>query len=80
MIDLTSVRNAMDEASKIVADLDGREVVDPDSTTTKRVDVAQVTRELIRLADLLDMAAALARNEYHVTKGAPDPIFDRSQP
>lgn len=90
MIDLTAVQNLLDEAEKAVTLLNGRDINDSpglqssrDENTVagrRRAEVAECGRELLRLADNLTTAAALARHEYHVAlKGAPDPIFDREQ-
>lgn len=78
MIDLRTVDRILDESAKTVGLLDGKNVEDHDSTTKKREDVANVTRELLRLADNLALASALVRNEYHVIKGAPDPLTEET--
>ena len=66
-IDLTLTREVLNDASKAVESLDGT-VID-DTTLGNKASEAQVNRELLNLADQLQLASALVRNEYWTGKG-----------
>jgi hypothetical protein len=55
-------------------------VVQETTGNARNATVAAVTRELLRLADQLELAASLVKNEYWVGKGNRDLVFDRGQP
>lgn len=69
MIELHATRNELRKAEEVVSDLHGLEV-DPDATTgRRRPEVAGITRDLLALADRLDLAASMVRQEYWAVKG-----------
>lgn len=85
MIDLDRTIRVLDDCQHLAGLLNGRNVSDrPDlqspatgrqkrnNSVDDRAEIAEVRRELVRLADQLDLAAALVRNEYHVMRGHTD--------
>lgn len=77
MIDLAKVRNQLENALDIVGNLDGLDLVDTDTgnptnshaRTSDRQRAAAASRELLHLADLLTLSAALVREQYWTMKG-----------
>lgn len=47
-----------------------------DTPNVNRPDVAKLGRDLLHLADQLELAAQLVRNEYWVLKGYNDPLAE----
>jgi hypothetical protein len=66
-IDLSLLREVLADASKSAEVLDGT-VID-DTTLGNKASEAQLNRELLNLADQLQLASALVRNEYWTGKG-----------
>lgn len=79
-INLTKVRDVLDEVDEVVDSLDGRLHDETRSLTAKksvaRDERAAVSRQLQFLATRLELAAALARSEYWTSRGFPDHIYD----
>ena len=71
-IDLSVVHSQMIDLTDSVQHLDGVDLDDNDAVANKRQYAAEVTRDLLHLADSLDLLAALVRNEYWRTKGFSD--------
>jgi hypothetical protein len=71
-INLDRIDRLMVQADHALSLLDGRELDDAEAASTKRRDAAKVSRELLHLADTLDAAAALVRQEYWAVKGYND--------
>lgn len=77
MIDLDTVRERLTTALTLVDNLDGIDLVDTDtgnptrskSNTSQRERAAAMSRELLHLADHLDLTAALVREQYWTMKG-----------
>ncbi|HVT63688.1 MAG TPA: hypothetical protein VHD81_00855 [Mycobacteriales bacterium] len=77
MIDLSGVRSRLDSAVEIIRELDGSDLVDTDSgnptgskdNTADRQRAASISRELLHLADHLEMTASLVREQYWSMKG-----------
>lgn len=69
-IQLDSVVRLLDDADTALVALNGREV--NDNGRRNDSDAANATRDLLRLADTLTTAAALARQQYWSVKGHPD--------
>jgi hypothetical protein len=66
-IDLSLLREVLSDVAKAVESLDGT-VID-DTTLGNKAGAAQLNRELLNLADQLQLASALVRNEYWTGKG-----------
>jgi hypothetical protein len=66
-IDLALVREVLGDANKALESLDGAEI--NDTTLGNKAGAAQLNRELLNLADQLQFASALVRNEYWTGKG-----------
>lgn len=66
-VDLTLLREILSDANKAVESLDGTEIAD--TTLGNKASAAQLNRELLNLADQLQFASALVRNEYWTGKG-----------
>lgn len=73
-INLTTVDALLGEAREIIHAHDGLDMEDFNSIQNARDARAEVTRDLLRLADLLTTAAALTREEYWRAKNYPSPI------
>lgn len=75
MIDLSRVQAVLlEDVAPLLEELDGLDVEDPDSVDSQtksreRTFRAERSRELLFLADRLDLAAAFARAEYWTLKG-----------
>lgn len=75
-IDLSTVRGILTELSGIVLSLDGHRLpVDPTSGPARRANprAAAVSRDLLRGADLCQLASAELQVLYWRYKGHPDP-------
>jgi hypothetical protein len=79
-VNLDTVADLLAAASKSVDNLNGRRVQETSTPSARKATVAAVTRELLHLADQLDLAAALVKNEYWVGKGHEDLVFERDKP
>jgi len=66
-IDLSLLREVLDDANKAVESLDGT-VID-DTTLSNKPDAARRNRALLNLADQLQLASSLVRNVYWDGKG-----------
>lgn len=84
MIDMNDVRNVLDEAAALLVELEQanrRGLVGTDVPTDgvgnrqARSEKAYYSKQLMLLADRLELAAALARTQYWVFKGTPDPLY-----
>ncbi|HVV76780.1 MAG TPA: hypothetical protein VHC43_12150 [Mycobacteriales bacterium] len=77
MTDLSGVQSRLDTAVKIAQTLEVSDVVDTDSgnptgskrNTADRQRAASLSRELLHLADHLEMTASLVREQYWSMKG-----------
>ena len=72
---------ALDQQRDALLMLQGLELDIDGPGGTRRADVARVTRQLLSVADRLDLLSALVRQEYWATKGlsrvdAPDVADD----
>ena len=64
-IELSVVKAMLEEALDYeIATLEGVNCKDPESIHVNRSQVAQYTRDLLKLADSLELAAALVRQQY----------------
>ena len=78
-INLERVNKVLDEVENLVNELDGK-VLDDRLGLPKaeaRQERIERSRDLQQLAHLLELAAALARNEYWHARGGQDMIYDR---
>ena len=79
-INLTKVRDVLDEVDKVVEHLDGIGLDETNSLratkSVRRDERAAVSRELQFLATRLELAAALARSEYWTSRGYTDHIYE----
>ena len=66
-VDLSLIREMLSDASKAIESLDGTVIAD--TTLGNKPSEARLNRELLNLADQLQLAAALVRNEYWTGKG-----------
>jgi hypothetical protein len=66
-VDLALVREVLSDANKALESLDGTKI--DDTTLSNKASAAQLNRELLNLADQLQLASALVRNEYWTGKG-----------
>ena len=66
-VDLALVREVLNDANKALESLDGTVIAD--TTLGNNPSAAQLNRELLNLADQLQLASALVRNEYWTGKG-----------
>lgn len=76
-INLGPVLKLLDRVTDVVEKVDGTNLDDSDSVQQQgvrnaRQERALATRQLLALADQLEMASALIRNEYWKTKGFDD--------
>lgn len=85
MINLDRVRKMLDgEIVDLVDELDGFDLdetgaIESQTKSRQRTLKAEKSRELLLLADRLELAANLVRNEYWVARGEGDPLLpDRS--
>lgn len=79
MIDLSRVRNVLNEVNDLVDELDGVSLDERDAVTSQskgqaRQAKAQRSQELQLLAHRLEFAASLVRNEYWFARGESDPL------
>jgi len=82
MIDLTTLKRCLEQVDTLVEhlhgkDLDERKAVGEQTKSLDRTTRGQLSQDLNLLASKLDLAAALARNEYWVARGEPDPLRPR---
>ena len=68
-VDLSNVTDALDDCMTEADTLNATEYQVDGQGGTRRPDLAQTTRRLLALADRLDLAAALVRQEYWAVKG-----------
>jgi len=68
-LQLGPVIDSLTQTARALTRLDGVDVLDADSTQTKKAKVAEITRDLLFLADTLNLASSLVRNEYWAVKG-----------
>lgn len=78
MIDLSKVRDVLEEINQLVAKLDGQELdetgaVDSQSSGRARQERARLSQSLNLLATRLELAASLTRVEYWYARGDGDP-------
>lgn len=71
MINLDTVSEVLVVAEDEIQRLHGIDLDDGDSIGNRKQWAAEVTRDLLALADSLDLAAALVRNQYWQAKGYP---------
>lgn len=80
MLDLHRVRGILEEAGEVIAQLDGLELDETEalknsqSKSLDRQQRAAMSQALNQLADRLQLASSLVRNEYWVARGASDPL------
>ena len=79
MIDLTKAKAVLDDAEIIIEQVDQKNVDDFDSiggtdNRKEREYKAQMNRNLLLLADRLELASQLVRAEYWFAKGEPDAL------
>lgn len=80
MIDLHRVRAILDEAQGVIDELDGVDLDERQalgnnqSKSLDRQQRAAMSQSLNQLADRLQLASTLVRNEYWVARGASDPL------
>lgn len=67
-IDMASTLEILTDAVRIATELDGL-IVDDKGTALARADVARLNRQLLNLADQLNLASSLVRNSYWDGKG-----------
>lgn len=68
-IDLTETARLVEWAALEVPALNDIDVDDTDGVQNKRRFAADVSRDLLHMADQLDLAAALVRQQYWLVKG-----------
>ena len=68
-IDMASALEILSDAMRIARELDGLTVDDKDGTAVSRTDAARLNRQLLNLADQLNLASSLVRNSYWDGKG-----------
>lgn len=81
MIDLTRARHVLSSAKELLDDLDGVDLDDSNAIYAQgqsniRQERAQASKDLLQLADQLDLAGQLVRNAYWSFRGEPDPLED----
>lgn len=69
MIKLDVVDDILDGCKDLIHTLEGIDLDDPGSVENKRAYAADVTRDLLFLADQLTLASVLVKNEYWHAKG-----------
>lgn len=80
MIDLHRVRAILEEAERVVDELDGQDLDErqalgnSQSKSLDRQQRAAMSQALNQLADRLQLASTLVRNEYWVARGASNPL------
>lgn len=74
MLNLATVKQVLEDSTGMVNDLHGMDLEDLDAHEHKRRKVAEVTRDLLQLADQLVLASSLVRNEYWFAKGYRDSL------
>lgn len=79
MIDLTKVREIVDEATALIDELDGFELDETNAVKSQakssiRTLKAKKSQNLQLLATRLELAAQLVRVEYWYARGEADPI------
>lgn len=85
MIDFELVRQTLNECSRLVEELDGLDHDDSrahleSSHTNARKERARRSQQMQFLANRLELAASLVRNEYWVARGERDALdIDRSE-
>lgn len=79
MIDLALVDRLLHEARQAIPTIEKAAAGIADDTLRKKADAAQVNRDLLHLADKLDLAAGLVRNEYWALKGRPNALTGDSR-
>lgn len=78
MIDLSKVRNVLEEIGELVAELDGQDLdetgaIDSQSSGRSRQERARLSQSLNLLATRFELAASLTRVEYWYARGDGDP-------
>lgn len=78
MIDLSKVRDVLEEINELVAKLDGQDLdetgaVDNQSSGRARQERARLSQSLNLLATRFELAASLTRVEYWYARGDGDP-------
>lgn len=73
-IDMRATTNVLDQADQLVSILDGVPFVT--DAGKKNPNHAELNRDLLRLADLLDLASSLVRTQYWRMRGFEDPTDD----
>lgn len=68
-IQLDGVIDSLTTAVRALSQLNGVDVLDTNSTQTKKGRVAEITRDLLFIADSLQLVSGLVRNEYWAVKG-----------
>ena len=83
MIDMTKIQAVLRDAQDLAVDLHGEELDERDATSSPKGGVAkgearrrraELSQNLQFLAARLEMAAALARNEYWYARGEVDAL------
>lgn len=79
MIDLTKVKSVLAEVDSLVQslhgqDLDESKAVESQSKGRNRVERARLSQDLNLLAQRLELAAGLVKNEYWFARGEVDPL------
>lgn len=69
MIDLSHADEITSEADSMIRRLHGIHLNDADGQIVSRTDAARLTRDLLYLADRLNMASQLVREQYWSSKG-----------
>jgi hypothetical protein len=78
-INLERLSRILDEADRLAEELDGKELDDRVNLPKQvaREQRIERSRDLQQLAHLLELGAALVRNEYWHARGGQDMIYDR---
>lgn len=79
MIDLTKVKSVLAEVDSLVKtlhgqDLDESKAVESQSKGRNRIERARLSQDLNLLAQRLELAAGLVKNEYWFARGEVDPL------
>jgi len=67
LVDMHTIQEILNDALMVVKNLDGAGITD--ASMANRQAEAQYNRELLNLADSLQLASSLVRNEYWTAKG-----------
>lgn len=78
-INLERLSKILDEADRLAEELDGKELDDRLGLPKAEARQQRIerSRDLQQLAHLLELGAALVRNEYWHARGGQDMIYDR---